>query len=123
MDKLHIPEWMRERDTRIGKLAIEVIVSIATVTLLCLGCQGCQPKPVPPPNPPPAAVDGAVPVSCTCAGYCENLSRHFCKGAEPTPAGASCLEVCNNTQQSGIVQHDLCCRQTAGTCSAIEACP
>jgi hypothetical protein len=44
-----------------------------------------------------------------------------CKAAQKTPAGASCVDVCNNVM-SGPAKFNLRCRLSAKTCGAADAC-
>ncbi len=90
--------------------------TIAVVALL-LG-PGCPPPP--PEPPPPPSPDGGVPA--TCESMCAHWAELECDVAEPTPGGASCAEVCENVQDSGIIEWDLECRSRVVTCPAIDRC-
>jgi hypothetical protein len=82
---------------------------------------GCPHNPTPTPVPPtPGAMDASGPA--TCADVCQHESVLGCSGAQPTPNGASCVEVCANVQASGIISWDLVCRANAATCEDIDAC-
>lgn len=90
------------------------------------GCPKPSPTPVPPvpPMPNPYVVDAGEPptVEYTCADMCSHLFDLKCPGAEPTASGATCLEVCQNVQSSGVVAFNLRCRVNARTCAAADAC-
>lgn len=79
----------------------------------CLPSVACRP-PKPPVPPDPSAV--------TCADVCERMSKLDCAAAKPTAEGASCLDVCRNVQDSGIVRWDLACMAHAASCDAVDAC-
>lgn len=91
------------------------------------GCPKPSPTPIPPPIPEPQVWDAgdepiAPPIEYTCADLCKHMFDLHCMGAEPTPNGATCLDVCQNLQTSGVVVLDLKCRTKARTCAAIDAC-
>lgn len=75
----------------------------------------CSPPPAPAPR-----VDAGSPADCQAA--CDRLAELGCEEAQPTPGGASCVEVCNNTEQSGAVTLDPACVATIATCAAIDGC-
>lgn len=79
--------------------------------LFLLALAACRPPK--PPEPPPGA---------TCLSACANLVRHDCPAAKPTAKGASCRDVCENFQSSGIAKLNLACMSTAEGCAAIDAC-
>lgn len=78
--------------------------------VLLLGCGEIKPIPTPP----------AGPYSCETA--CERGADLGCAYAAPTPAGASCGEVCRNVQSSGFLRWDLECRTLAPSCEAVDNC-
>jgi hypothetical protein len=110
-----------------------LIGGLGLILLICIA--GC-PKPLPNPNPPtPDAVDATTPAPAptptvdassnagyTCTTVCTNLKNRKCPGANKTVKGSTCVDVCQNTQDSGIVSWDLKCRSTQTTCAAIDAC-
>jgi hypothetical protein len=112
-----------------------LIGGLGLILLICMA--GC-PKPLPNPNPPsPDAVDATTPAPTpsptptvdassnagyTCTSVCTNLKNRKCPGANKTVKGSTCVDVCQNTQDSGIVTWDLKCRSTQTTCAAIDAC-
>lgn len=61
-------------------------------------------------------------VEPTCADACARLTALGCEGAKPTPSGATCQQVCENAQSSGIITWDLKCVTEAGCCDAADAC-
>jgi hypothetical protein len=85
--------------------------------LVLLALVGCR---VSPPTPP-APVDAATPPGA-CAAYCARMTELACEIAEPTPAGAACLDVCEAVRLSGIIVWDLACRAAAPTCEAADSC-
>ncbi len=116
-----------------------IAVAFGLILLICVA--GC-PKPMPGPNPPtpdatdatppsppvvvdasPAPTDDAAAKKYTCTTVCANLTNHKCKGASKTVKGSTCVDVCQNTMDSGFITWDLKCRSTKTTCSAIDACP
>jgi hypothetical protein len=110
-----------------------MIKSLFTLAaLLASTCQvGPFPKPTPQPEPPDpwndAALDaGPTPTpppvpGASCADACARLTALGCPGAKPTPRGASCVEVCQNTLGSPVsLQTD--CIARASDCPAANAC-
>lgn len=77
----------------------------------CLPTLACRP-----PKPP------APPTGVTCAEVCEQMTKLSCEAAKPTAEGASCLDVCRNIQDSGVVSWNLNCMVAAQSCSAVDAC-
>lgn len=93
------------------------------------GCPKPSPTPIPPTppyNPPnPYSSDSAVPDPArqyTCADVCKHGFDLNCPWAQPTPNGATCLDVCNNIQTSGVITWNLACKSTQPSCAAIDAC-
>lgn len=90
------------------------------IALFCMILASCGPLPPldPPPTPdPPSPVENA-----DCGAVCERAAELGCEWAKPTPEGTPCEEVCQNIQQSGIVQWDLGCRAGARSCEEADAC-
>ena len=81
-----------------------------TLAFLLTFAVSCRTKP---PVPPPGA---------TCLSACANLVRHDCPAGKPTAKGASCKDVCENFQASGIARWNLECMSTAESCATIDAC-
>lgn len=97
--------------------AIQEICCIIVAGIICaIGAVGCPPTP--PPNPPSAPDAGAG----SCPLVCDHLRALSCPGGAPTPEGATCEQVCQTIQESGIVHWNLTCRAAASTCAAIDAC-
>lgn len=84
--------------------------ALLALALLLAAC-----PPTPPPTPPPGAA--------TCQDLCLHLTRLNCEAAKPTAEGATCIEVCLNLQNSGIIARDLDCAVRAQSCAAVDACP
>lgn len=124
-------------------MSTNIKVLIAGLGIMFLASIAGCPKPMPSPNPPgpdatdatpppPAVVDAATPTPAvdgavdstkyTCTTVCTNLKNRKCPGANKTVKGSTCVDVCTNTQASGIVSWDLKCRSTKTTCAAIDAC-
>ena len=55
-----------------------------------LGCQSCATSPTPAPNG-----DGGT-VTSSCASACAKGTKLKCVWANPTPEGATCVQVCTN---------------------------
>lgn len=55
-----------------------------------------------------------------CAMACVNLRDHHCKAGDPTPEGASCEAVCQNTETSGYASENPKCLATIKSCGAEE---
>jgi hypothetical protein len=66
---------------------------------------------VPPPEPDPPPVEGTC-----CERACQRMAQLECPGHEGSPEGASCVEVCEHTESSGVAR--FCCEDVA----AIRAC-
>ncbi len=89
--------------------------------ICCLLLSGCVVYREPP-LPPPAPVD--VQALDDCGGACAIWRDRRCPEATPTPAGASCEQVCRNAAENGIdTAKQLSCAQSATTCAALRACP
>lgn len=82
------------------------------VSVLMVGCSA-SPPPHPSPEPP-------APEACVVA--CERLQELGCPEGDPTPAGASCVEVCRATETSGLVTLRPACVARIQSCEAIEGC-
>lgn len=57
-----------------------------------------------------------------CRDACENYSRLGCDEAKPTPAGASCDEVCANMLDLGGFRASLSCVSSADSCERARLC-
>lgn len=55
-----------------------------------------------------------------CAAACVNLRGLHCKSGDPTPAGASCEAVCQNTETSGYASENPRCLAQVKSCGAEE---
>lgn len=96
--------------------------SLAALTALALvGAQGgsCHREPTPRPEPAPLG-DSAAPGDCSAA--CSHLRDLGCPAGQPTPKGASCEEVCQSTEDSGVVTLNPACVARAASCDAVDNC-
>lgn len=107
-------------------------LALLAALALC-ACQSCHPivgpfpEPTPQPEPPDPWNDAAVDVGPapapggSCADACAKLAALGCPAAKPTPKGATCVEVCQNTLGSPVsLQPDCVVRAT--DCPSAEAC-
>lgn len=92
-------------------------------------CQGCHPGPKPVVKPAADAAPTPPAGTATCLDLCRHETALNCPAAAPTPAGATCVDVCINNQ-NGPAPWDLDCRTSAGgpspssdACAAIDRCP
>lgn len=76
---------------------------------VALALTACE---LPPPQPP--TVDG-------CAAACENLRRLGCPEGQPTDAGESCEQVCDNAQASPAPLPTACVARAA-SCDEAAQC-
>ncbi len=96
--------------------------------LLAQACAvGPSPKPTPQPeppspwdNPPPEARDAAP--SSGCAAACQRLASLGCQESQPTAKGASCVDVCQNAEDSGVISLGPDCIVHADSCASAKAC-
>jgi hypothetical protein len=107
---------------------------MALLAAALVGCElGPFPKPPPQPeppspwdnwdadaDPPPDEVDAAAHTPCYLA--CRQLAKLGCPEAKPTAHGATCTQVCANTESSGVVSMDPECIARAESCSIARAC-
>lgn len=86
-----------------------------TIGLLLLLACGCHPlpEPVDPVDPAPDA---------DCAEVCARMEFLGCESAKPTPEGTPCARVCQDIQDSGLIQWNLNCRAAAVSCEAADNC-
>lgn len=89
-------------------------VAMLLLSLLTPCTDGCPPTPTPDPPPTPSPVP-------SCATACARAAELDCSWAKPTPAGATCAEVCENAQK--LEAWDLGCRTSAASCSDWDGCP
>lgn len=99
----------------------------ALAAVLLTHCAGCPPPPPVPPGPDggvetDAALDAPPAAEATCADVCAHWAELGCVEAEPTPAGATCVETCENLLSSELVDWDLGCRARVQSCAAIDRC-
>ena len=90
-----------------SSLALAIIIGSSAV-----GSAGCPPPP--PMDPVPTA---------TCAETCAHLEDLGCDEAKPSPAGESCVAICENVMASGgLMYWNLDCRVAVSSCDDIDAC-
>lgn len=85
--------------------------------LAFLAAFDCAPKGPPPQPPPPAPPD--------CEAACARLHELHCPEALDSPAGADCLDVCQNNTQGEIIiwtREFLGCVQMIQACDEVLAC-
>ena len=58
------------------------------------------------------------PQDATCVDVCTHAAILECVSAKPTAKGATCVEVCENLQNSGLPKWNLPCRAAAASCAA-----
>lgn len=82
---------------------------------------GCAPAAV---LAPPVNHNGPLPTGsdADCSAMCEHLRALHCPAGDPTPKGARCEAVCQNTESSGYVSENPRCQSTAASCEAADAC-
>lgn len=80
-----------------------------------LAASQCNPAPTPPPEPKPQ------PSEFTCQAACDQFRFLGCAEAEPTPAGATCADVCANAQASPAPL-DLGCIVLSRSCAQAREC-
>lgn len=86
--------------------------------MLLLSLSAC-PRPIPAPVPPSPGDGGEV---ATCVTACARLTELACLAALPTPEGASCVTVCQNIQESGVMLWNLDCISRSPSCNATDVC-
>jgi hypothetical protein len=68
-------------------------------------------------KPPVALTPGTTD---DCALACLHLRALHCKSGDPTPAGATCEAVCQNTETSGYASENPKCLAQVKACGAEE---
>lgn len=61
------------------------------------------------------------PAEPDCAAACDRMELLGCDEAEPTPGGASCVQVCRNVENSPVTLNPACVVGIQ-TCEQIESC-
>lgn len=92
------------------------LLALALLTA-CAACTAYTWDPPLPPRPPPEQSDAGA-----CERACARLSELGCEEAQPTPGGATCLEVCETAETSGYFTLDPNCIAEVGQCSDVERC-
>ena len=74
--------------------------------------------------PPPVNHNGPLPTGsdADCSAMCINLRKLHCPAGDPTPKGAPCEAVCQNTESSGYASENPRCQAKASSCEAADAC-
>ena len=85
--------------------------------LFLLATAACSSPPKP--RPPIVVVDASAP---SCASVCDHWRSLGCDESEDTPKGATCEDVCENVQNSGIINWNLGCRASVDSCDIIDSC-
>src|SRR5690606_2076799 len=130
---MRVPREERKLMFRRFKSRINTILNrcgFAPLFTLLLGCDGCQPVPAPPDANTQSAQSATqfsaqssatsttgAPVA-TCETACDNQRHLGCEIGQPTPEGASCVEVCGNLESGPIVsiRWDIECLTGAESC-------
>lgn len=86
------------------------------VIVLAAALAGCATTPTPTPVTP------SPPGTPTCETACDHLAQLGCTAAQPTPAGATCLEVCTNIEDSGVIVYGVKCVTDAESCAKADNC-
>jgi hypothetical protein len=98
-----------------------MIKKISCVFLLVLGASCSPPAAWPPPVNHTTPISAGTPADCQA--MCENLRLLHCPAGDPTPKGATCEAVCENTESSGYATENPFCQAHVKTCEAADACP
>lgn len=77
-------------------------------SVMLLSCAPILPEPAP------------VVVGDTCVKACEKLRALGCEAGKDTPDGASCVDVCYQTEATGWTTMHPRCVSIAGTCAEAE---
>ncbi len=97
-------------------------IKLTSASLLVALASGCStyssivPPPVNHSGPLRAGTDA------DCAAMCENLRKLHCVAGDPTPKGAPCEAVCQNTESSGYASENPRCQAKASSCETADAC-
>lgn len=87
-----------------------VLFGYLTVAILLAGC----PKTPKPPVIPPG--------EATCEDVCVHYTALGCPISTPTANGFTCVDVCHEVQDSGVLTWDLGCRIRAESCRDADDC-
>lgn len=90
--------------------------------LAALVASQCTPKPAPAPDPAPTVFVPPPPGQTPCEGACARLVALGCPEGQPTPKGATCVAVCQNAEDSGVLSLWPDCVSKAQSCEAARAC-
>lgn len=96
----------------------QTVAIIATAIAVFAACQGCPPpSPVIPPDP---QQDSGYDVLRPCELACLHLHVLGCESAEPTPNGATCVEVCEHTESLSYTTMHPDCIPLAANCDEAD---
>ncbi len=102
---------MEERRKRV-RFVLGHAVVFALLTAACLLVGSCATVP-PRPDPKPLV---------TSAEACQHMRDIGCREGAPTRRGATCEQVFDNAQASGVLVIDFPCMARAPDCTALQAC-
>lgn len=88
--------------------------------ILSLFLLGCSARPVTP-NPPDADASVHVDGGDACYAACVTLVNLGCPEGNPS-SGASCIDVCVHTEQTGVFELKPSCIASARTVDGVKAC-
>ncbi len=94
-----------------------VLLGLLAALLLAATCD--PPPPLPPLVPPERPDAGDV---ADCEAACQRLAELGCEEAQPTPHGATCVEVCDNVESSGATTLVPGCVAEADSCEQARGC-
>lgn len=91
------------------------------ILFVCL-LTGCSALSSLPTHQPPRSENDSPGTEADCQASCDTRAHLHCPSADPTPAGAPCLEQCLNVEHSGYVtMHPRCLAQIT-SCDQESAC-
>ena len=96
-------------------------MKVALALYAVLAAASCREPPAPPPLTEFIDAGGAYRALATCASACGRLAAFGCPEGRPTPAGASCTEVCSAARQSRV-DLPIACVTRATDIAGVRAC-
>ncbi len=87
-----------------------------TFHVVLLTLVACDRPPPEPPEPPPIVEDdaGSVEPAPSCDTACSYLRDRECEAGNPTPSGATCEQVCENTSSTPMEWDVVCLTDALG---------